>query len=234
MQLLTNAAPERDVVKAKPPAHQHVYHQLRCRILFGDLAPGQAVTIQGLVDELGAGMTPVREAIRRLISDGALSMMGNRRVVLPKLSEACVDQLDFMRKSLEPQLARLAVGHVDDAGLAALRCHDDALNLSIETGDTVGYLTHNYQFHAAVYGMAQAPILVATVDRLWLRFAPSLRVVCGRYGTLNLPDKHVDLMAALTQRDAEAAAQAMAEDVHQGMAQIRATLEQGPMAKRFD
>ena len=36
------------------PAHQHVYEQLREMILFGDLAPGQAVTIQGLTDRLDA------------------------------------------------------------------------------------------------------------------------------------------------------------------------------------
>ncbi len=43
---------------ARIPAHQHVYQQLRSQILFGDLAPGQPVTIQGLITALGAGMTP--------------------------------------------------------------------------------------------------------------------------------------------------------------------------------
>ena len=54
----------------KQPAHESVYQGLRQMILGGDFAPGQAVTIQGLVELLGAGMTPVREAIRRLISEG--------------------------------------------------------------------------------------------------------------------------------------------------------------------
>ena len=62
---------------AKLPAHEQVYQRLRAQILFGELAPGQAVTIQGLVEALDSGMTPVREAIRRLISDGALVFQGN-------------------------------------------------------------------------------------------------------------------------------------------------------------
>ncbi|MDW4498132.1 GntR family transcriptional regulator [Sulfitobacter sp. D35] len=210
---------------AKQPAHQAVYEDLRARILFGDLAPGQAVTIQGLTAELGAGMTPVREAIRRLISDGALSMQGNRRVSVPELTSSCVDQLDFMRQSLEPQLARLAVAQMDDSLLETLEAQDAHLNHAIDRGDIPGYLTWNYRFHATLYAAAQAPILADTVDGLWLRFGPSLRVVCGRYGTLNLPDKHVDLLAALKTGDAEAAARAMEEDVHQGMLQIRAALE---------
>ena len=64
----------------KRPEHQAIYHQIRDLILFGILVPGQAVTIQGLVDLIGAGMTPVREAIRRLTAEGALEIGGNRRV----------------------------------------------------------------------------------------------------------------------------------------------------------
>ena len=67
------------------PTHELIYRQLRDQVLFGDLAPGQAVTIQGLTDSLGAGMTPVREAIRRLIAEGALEFQGNRRVCVPLL-----------------------------------------------------------------------------------------------------------------------------------------------------
>lgn len=234
MQMLRNPAQVDPPIRSKSPAHLHVYEQLRLRILFGDLAPGQAVTIQGLVEDLGAGMTPVREAIRRLTSDGALCMMGNRRVIVPNLTLACIEQIDFMRQTLEPQLARLAVSHIDATALDKLYAADDQLNKAISLGDIPGYLTQNYRFHATLYEAANAPILSATVDRLWLRFAPSLRVVCGRYGTLNLPDKHADLLVALSARDADTAAQAMAEDVHQGMMQIRESLDSSAESQRFD
>ena len=208
----------------KTPAHQQVYEQLRDKILFGDLAPGQAITIQGLVEELNAGMTPVREALRRLIAQGALTHQGNRRVSVPELDAQGVEELGFMRETLEPELTRRAVLNMKDDDIQALTSCDDDLNLAISTGDVGGYLTHNYRFHKMIYDGANAPIMTATVDRLWLRFGPSLRVVCGRFGTSNLPDKHAELLDALTRRDAPAAAQAMAEDVAQGMRQVRAAL----------
>ena len=62
-------------------------------------------------------------------------------------------------------------------------------------------------------------------DRLWLRFGPSLRVVCGRFGTQNLPDRHKDLLSALAAGDEEGAAIAVTQDVTQGMEQIAAVLE---------
>lgn len=208
----------------KTPAHQSVYEQLRMRILFGDFVPGQAVTIQGLTTELRVGMTPVREAIRRLISDGALNMQGNRRVSVPSLTASCIEQLDFMRQMLEPQLAKLATGRMTKQVLATLRHHDQALNVAISRGDIPGYLTQNYHFHATINACAEAPILAETVDRLWLRFGPSLRVVCGHHGTMNLPDKHVEMLRAFENHDPTAAAKAMADDVQQGMVQIRNAL----------
>ena len=70
----------------KIPTHEITYARLRDMILYGELAPGQPVTIQGLIADLGAGMTPVREAIRRLAAEGALLPQGNRRVSVPRLS----------------------------------------------------------------------------------------------------------------------------------------------------
>ena len=219
---------------AKVPAHQRVYEQLRVKILFGDLAPGQAVTIQGLTQELNAGMTPVREALRRLIAQGALTHQGNRRVSVPELDAHGVEELEFMRKTLEPELTRRAAMHMDGSAIKTLAACDAALNQAIQSGDIGGYLTHNYRFHAMIYASAQTPIIGATVDRLWLRFGPSLRVVCGRFGTSNLPDKHQELLDALTRRDAAAAAQAMADDVDQGMRQVRAALAEAADAQQTD
>lgn len=206
---------------AKTPAHQHVYASLRELILFGHLAPGQAVTIQGLTAMLDAGVTPVREALRRMISEGALTQLGNRRVCVPLLTAQGVQELAFMRKFMEPELARRAATRISDPQLSTLREIDEALNLAIKQGDVGGYLTQNYRFHAAIYAVADAPIMSETVDRLWMRFGPSLRVVCGRFGTQNLPDKHADLLEALARHDADAVARAMAEDVEQGMQQIQ-------------
>lgn len=208
----------------KMPAHQHVYTQLRAMILFGDLAPGQAITIQGVVTQLDAGMTPVREAIRRLVAEGALNHQGNRRITVPVLTPQGVDELGFMRLALEPELTRRAVPHLKADDLGALEAVDADLNTAIIRGDVGGYLTHNYRFHTLIYAAAQAPIIASSVDRLWLRFGPSLRVVCGRSGTSNLPDKHADLLAAFQANDAGAATIAMAQDVGQGTAQVRLAL----------
>lgn len=206
------------------PAHEQVYQRLRAQILFGEMAPGQPVTIQGLTAALGAGMTPVREAIRRLISDGALVFQGNRRVSVPVLTVEDVEQLIFVRKTVESDLARRAAQRIEPGRIDALEAIDTALDAAIQAGDVAGYLRGNYRFHAVLYDQAGAPILMDLADRLWLRFGPSLRVVCGRFGTQNLPDRHKDMLDALRRADADAVAEAMESDVEQGMNMVAAVL----------
>ena len=216
MALLENDAVQSAAKLAKTPAHQHVYSQLRDAILFGQFAPGQPLTIQGLTEATGAGMTPIREALRRLTAEGAVEMLGNRRMTVPVLSRVEAEELLFLRRMLEPELTRRAAPFVTKADIAELREIDDSLNATIQHGDVNGYLRQNYLFHSRLYARSNAPIIIATVNGLWLRFGPSLRKVCGRVGTANLPDCHAEILTALEHRDVDAAVTATANDVAQG------------------
>lgn len=211
--------------KAGLPAHEKVYRKLRSRVLFGELAPGQPVTIQGLVADLGAGMTPVREALRRLIAEGALAFQGNRRIIVPSLDEAAVDQLRVARLALEPELARRATTNVTEDDILHLRRIDAHVDEAIAAGDARDYLERNHAFHSLLYSRAEAPILEDMVQGLWLRFGPSLRVISEVRETRALTDHHKSLIEALESEDGEAAALAIASDIQQGMSQIEAALD---------
>lgn len=208
----------------KAPAHQQVYQQIREMILYGALAPGEPITILGLIDRLGAGMTPVREALRRLTAEGALQLLGNRRVVVPELDRATLEELAFARLAIEPHLAGLAVLNLKNRDVSELSELDRALNAAISNGDVAGYLRLNHAFHMALYAHANAPLLVSLVDSLWLRVGPSLRVVCGRWGTMQLTDCHMDALAAMRAHDADRLVAAIREDISQGIELIAQSL----------
>lgn len=206
------------------PAHETVYRALRDLILFGALAPGEPVTIQGVVQRLEAGMTPVREAIRRLTAEGALQALGNRRIQVPVLTADMVEELLVARLSIEPRLAERAANRVTAKDIAEIAATDARLDEAIARGDIEEYLRENHAFHAGLNNCAEAPILLSLTDTLWLRFGPSLRVVCGQYGTRRLPDRHKDLLDALRRRDSAGAGKAIEEDLVQGMELIRQSL----------
>ncbi|MFZ1727448.1 MAG: GntR family transcriptional regulator [Albidovulum sp.] len=208
----------------KVPSHEVTYCRLRDMILFGQLTPGQPVTIQGLTEELDAGMTPVREAIRRLTAEGALDLQGNRRVCVPNVAAAQLDELAFARLTLEPHLARMACNTLDKNDIKHLEQIDAEIDRAIDAGDVQRYLLNNFRFHFALYEQARTPILLAMVRSLWLRFGPSLRVVCGRFGTSNLPDRHEQALAAIRARDAAALGLAIEQDIRQGIDQVRVSI----------
>ena len=205
---------------ANIPTHQVVYQDIRDMVLFGEVAPGQPITIQGLVSALDTGITPVREAIRRLTAEGALTATDTRRVLVPELNDKLLAELSFARLAIEPQLAKRAASRVSSAQIDELEAIDFQLDAAIEAGDVRGYLTLNYQFHRTLYVHSGADILLSMADALWLRAGPSLRVVCGRFGTSNLPDMHEEAIAALRKGDPDGVASAIHRDIAQGHSQI--------------
>jgi DNA-binding GntR family transcriptional regulator len=200
----------------KTPEHQAIYDRVRRMILFGDVLPGQPLTILGLKSTLNAGMTPIREAIRRLTAEGALETLGNRRICVPDMDQSKLNEIYFARLAIEPHLANLAAEHVDSETLNELEKLDAQVDQAILSGDVGGYLEHNYRFHFCLYDAARAPVLRKIASSLWLQLGPSLRVVSGRYGTRNMRDNHKDAIAALKSGDGPAAAAAIHADISQG------------------
>lgn len=211
----------------KIPTHEITYARLRDMILFGLLEPGAPVTIQGLINDLGAGMTPVREALRRLAAEGALLPQGNRRVTVPRVSLALLDQIAFARLTIEPHLAELAAAHLTPALIARLEALDAQVDAAIRAGDITAYLQSNHAFHFALYEASNAPVLVDMARSLWLRFGPSLRIVVARGGALALPDQHGLALSAMREGDGAGLAQALRDDILQGVDQVRTALARG-------
>ena len=60
--------------------HDRVFRSLRGKIMHGGLVPGEALTLRGLGAEFGVSMTPAREAVRRLVAEGALTLSASGRV----------------------------------------------------------------------------------------------------------------------------------------------------------
>lgn len=208
------------------PAHQIAYARLRDMVLFGDLAPGAAVTIEGLVAKLGLGMTPVREAIRRLIAERALVMQGNRRISVPRLDARALDDLAYARQMIETELARQALRASDALLIDRLRAIDLALDAAIASGDIPAYLRENHSFHFTLYARAGSEVLEGVAAALWLRFGPSLRVVCLGQGR-DAADHHKRALAALAAGDEAALVGALEDDITQGVSNIRAGLDAG-------
>ena len=132
-----------------------------------------------------------------------------------------LQQIELVRLTVEPELAEMATNFINISDIEQLEHYDGLIDAAIQNGDVRSYLEANYRFHFTLYDIADAQILRRIADTLWLRVGPSLRVVCGRYGTANLIDHHRAATTALRDGNAAKVKAAIEEDIRQGIDFIR-------------
>lgn len=219
--------PQRRRLGESEAVHDQVYAALRDALLTGRIVPGGGVSLRSLAAELGVSPMPVRDAVRRLVAEGALvANQANKRLSAPFATPERLEQLALARGWIEPELATRAASRADDALIKALTAIDGDVDAAIAAGDVQAYMAANHAFHFTLYRRAEAELLLSMASGLWLQVGPLMRVVFGRLGTRNLnADHHVEVLAALKARDPEAARQALAADISEGIEAMRAAVQ---------
>ncbi len=218
------AKTQRPFIVAKRQAHETVqewvYQQLRTMIMAGQFIPGHSVTIRGVAKMLGVSPMPAREALRRLVAEGALNLLPNRRVTVPDMSPAKFQELCDVRVALETLAAERALPAIDSARLELLRQIDAEIDRAMAAGDAESHLVKNQQFHLTLYQATPSQVLVPLIENLWLQFGPFLRMALNRIGSSWVMDRHVEALDAIAKKDPYALPIAIEADIRDGMGHL--------------
>ena len=192
------------------------YASLRAALMEGRLAPGQRVVLRDVADRLGISLTPVRDAVNRLIAErvlerGAVGQGGGATV--PLLSADQFRQLMVVRASLEASATAAAAPNVTPASLDEI---EQALHAMESTFDKRpdAYLQAHHRFHFGIYALCHMPIMLEIIESAWVRCAPTLTLGLPEYvpGLKRFP-LHVACLEALRRGDGERAAAAIRADI---------------------
>ncbi|WP_170431213.1 GntR family transcriptional regulator [Ruegeria arenilitoris] len=197
--------------------HDRVYRTLRSRIMHGEMAPGQALTLRGIGKEFGVSMTPAREAVRRLAAEGALFLSTSGRVSTPELTNDRIEELAALRALLEVELASRALPRAHMALIDRLQSINMNVVEMVTKRDAVGYIRTNLEFHRTLYLRAQAPAMLAIAETVWLQLGPTMRALYGRLRRTDPPHNHKLIIAALQAGDEPGLRLAVRSDVTQGL-----------------
>ena len=198
-------------------AHERVYRAIRTRIMHGEIAPGEAMTLRGIGREFGVSMTPAREAVRRLVAEGALTLSSSGRVATPELTNDRIEELAALRALIETELASRALPRAHIALIERLQTINRAIGDAIAKGDAVGYIRSNLEFHRTLYLRAQAPAMLAMAETVWLQLGPTMRKLYGKMNRTEAPSHHRAIIAALRAGDEPGLRLAVRTDVTQGL-----------------
>ena len=198
-------------------AHDRVYRALRTRIMYGELAPGAALTLRGIGKDFDVSMTPAREAVRRLVAEGALTLSNSGRVATPELSSERLEELAALRALIEVELASRALPRAHMALIDRLVAINGTVADAVSNRDSVGYIRANLEFHRTLYLRAQAPAMLAMAETVWLQLGPTMRALYGRLRKTEPPHYHRLIIAALKAGDEPGLRLAVRSDVTQGL-----------------
>jgi DNA-binding GntR family transcriptional regulator len=202
---------------------QSVYEGLRHQLIIGKIAPGVGISTRGVAQQLGVSQMPVRDALGRLAAEGAVEIRSKRKIMVPNMTRARLQEIMHCRLLLEPAAAIAALRHIDAARLRAIRAADAATDDALRVGDVHAYMESNFRFHSLIYRASKMETLNRMIEMLWMQFGPFMRVVYGRFGTAQLIDQHVAAADAIADGDAERLRTAIAGDIRDGMNLLRGT-----------
>jgi len=198
-------------------AHERLYRTLRSQVMHGELPPGQALTLRGLARTFDVSTTPAREAVRRLVAEGALSLSSSGRIATPELSPERIEELAAIRALLEPELASRALPRAHFALIDRLTAINAANSEAVLRQDAVAYIRTNLEFHRTLYLRAQAPAMLALTETVWLQLGPTMRALYGRLRRNEPPPYHRLILGALKAGDEPGLRLAIRTDVTQGL-----------------
>ena len=181
---------------------------IRELIITGELAAGEQLRQRDLADRFAVSQTPVREAMRRLESEGMLQCDTHRGFTVAIPDVGPVEENFQIRSALESLGASLAATKIDKAGLARLEELNDRMRELSD--DDPRYLDLNREFHFTVYEYARSPLLLTLMRLLWAALHGGPKV---RRSHAESARQHDAILQALRDGDADAAAQRTREHI---------------------
>ncbi|MBY6263691.1 GntR family transcriptional regulator [Azospirillum sp. 412522] len=201
-----------------------IYQRLCDALMKGVFKPGDRLKIRDLAERLGTSVTPVRDAILRLVQDQALVLRSPRDIRVPQLTRAVYLEIRDIRVNLEGLTAGRAARNATPAHIVTLESLLKRNEEAMAAGETLLATELNQMFHFELATIADMPVLRDILRRLWLQMGPLIADVYVDAGRTMI-DHHYPLMDAIRGRDGPAAAHAMQQDI------LHAS---GPILERID
>nr|MDT0659765.1 GntR family transcriptional regulator [Micromonospora sp. DSM 115978] len=195
---------------------EFAYLTLRNKILSGELAPGETLNQATLAPAIGVSTTPLREALRRLKSEGLVELDAHRDARVTTLTAEEARDLLEVRRSLDPLAAALAAERRTKDDIRTIRTALESVK-PLRSDPAVIDLVAHRRFHSAIYLASHNDLLISTLDGLWDK--------ADRYRRLGLvPERsqaerdqkaaeHAALLECVVVGDSDGAAQIMRQHI---------------------
>jgi DNA-binding GntR family transcriptional regulator len=197
--------PSRDDTIRRVSLVDDVTERLRSALLIGEIQPGERIRVTELEKRFGVSHIPIREALRRLESEGLVVRLPQRAAVAAGVALDDLEGLYDLRRLIEGQVARRAVERMTDDDLARIREAAEALEGAADDPDSPAFWQLHSEFHWVILQPGGSDWIRRVLDQLWQAAERYVRLFVSTFGPVDdALSQHRGLVAACEARDADA------------------------------
>ena len=147
-----------------------VYEFLMDKIAKGAYKEDGRLVISQIAKQNNVSDIPVREAIRRLESEGYVKINANQSVLVREFSDEFIDEIFHIKGVLEGYAARLSVDYLTESDIEKMRAKNQLMRKAGEEGNYAKFSQINMQFHLDMYKSTPYHELYSTIQDLWKKW----------------------------------------------------------------
>jgi DNA-binding GntR family transcriptional regulator len=199
---------ETETAEQAPSLAERAYLAIRDLIVSLELPPGALIHERRLIESLGIGRTPVREALRRLAQEQLVEVFPRRGMFVTKVDVRDLARISEVRAALEPAAARLA------AERASEEERDELATLGDRIKRGADLMSLDERIHRAVYAAAHNDLLEKTLAEYYVLALRIWMIALDHAEDLeDAVEAHRDLIQAIVVGNGDRAAEIMAAHV---------------------
>ena len=189
-----------------------MYKHIKNAIRNGVYPSGMRLIPESLAAEFGVSRMPVRQALRKLTTEGFVSSLPNRRLVVSKIDLAAMKEIFEMRAVLEGLAIRLALENMNPGH--KIKLENNLVVMEQHIGNTDHWSLLHRQFHEDIYRHCGRPMLLQQISNLLTMVEPYMKIwisdtVFQQHALLG----HRDIIDAINNKSAETCEQIMREHI---------------------
>jgi DNA-binding GntR family transcriptional regulator len=219
------------ITNAKPMLNETALAQLREMIVHGALAPGARMNERELTEKLGVSRTPLREATRRLASEGLVELLPNRGARVAALNVASISNTLQVMGALEGLAGELACANASDETVAEIRATHYEMLADHARKDRDSYFNRNQAIHLMIIdagGNALLSQLYRSLNDQVRRVRYMANFTQARWDQAIA--EHNEILSALEKRDAKRLQFLLADHLAHKLKVVSQALASAPFA----
>jgi DNA-binding GntR family transcriptional regulator len=174
-----------------------ITERLRQAIITGAIRPRERIRVADLERKFGVSHIPIREALRRLQSEGFVEISPRRTTIAAGVDLSDLANIYDLRRIIEVEIGRRSVSRMTKSDIETVR--RALVNFQAVANDpsSAEFWERHRNFHWALLAPAANPTVQRVLDHLWQSSERYVRLFVSTFATMDtVMDLHVELYEA--------------------------------------